>query len=155
MKSHIKHTSNRWFKSLNVSIASEGKQRKLAKDLLGVAPKAEKGAFTFVVDKKEEVREVPFVYYPNFIASSTNLTWHDGAIPADEIWVKLGGDKGRGSFKFNIQLLNTKHPNSIKNTVLLSVFKAGDTATNLHTALVFICRLEFSTGCGHFWKMSA
>lgn len=49
--------------------------------------------------------------------------------------MKLGGDKGRGSFKFNIQLLNTKHPNSVKNTVLLSVFKAGDTVANLHTAL--------------------
>lgn len=67
--------------------------------------------------------------------SHGELTWHDGAIPADEIWVKLGGDKGRGSFKLNLQLLNTKHPNSIKNTVLLSVFKAGDSATNLHTAL--------------------
>ncbi|XP_064402593.1 uncharacterized protein LOC135348339 isoform X1 [Halichondria panicea] len=27
------------------------------------------------------------------------LTWHEGKIPADEIWVKLGGDKGGGSFK--------------------------------------------------------
>ncbi len=31
--------------------------------------------------------------------SSAGLTWHDGAIPSNEIWVKLGGDKGRGSFK--------------------------------------------------------
>lgn len=49
--------------------------------------------------------------------------------------MKLGGDKGRGSFKFNIQLVNTATPNSVKNTALLSVFKAGDSSTNLHTAL--------------------
>ncbi len=63
------------------------------------------------------------------------MTWHDGAIPSDEIWVKLGGDKGRGSFKLNLQLVNTAHPNSMKGTTLLSVFKAGDTVINLHTAL--------------------
>ena len=63
------------------------------------------------------------------------MTWHNGAIPCDEIWVKLGGDKGRGSFKLNLQLVNTTNPNSMKGTTLLSVFKAGDTTTNLHTAL--------------------
>ena len=63
------------------------------------------------------------------------MTWHKGAIPSNELWVKLGGDKGRGSFKLNLQLVNTKHPNSMKGTDLLSVFKAGDTTINLHTAL--------------------
>ena len=32
------------------------------------------------------------------------LTWHDGSIPRDEIWVKLGGDKGGGSFKMSFQV---------------------------------------------------
>lgn len=46
----------------------------MAKDILGTDPVAEKGAFTFLVDKKrEEVREVPFVYYPNFIAKVADL----------------------------------------------------------------------------------
>ena len=63
------------------------------------------------------------------------MNFHGGVIPDDEIWIKLGGDKGHGSFKFNLQLVNTAHPNSVKNTVLLSVFRAGDTITNLHTAL--------------------
>ena len=31
--------------------------------------------------------------------------------------------------------MNTEHPNSQKNTTLISVFKAGDSTTNLHTAL--------------------
>jgi hypothetical protein len=51
------------------------------------------------------------------------------------VWVKLGGDKGHGSFKLNLQVVNVAHPNSIHNTCLLAVFKAGDTPSNLHTAL--------------------
>ena len=61
--------------------------------------------------------------------------WHNGAISDDELWIKLGGDKGHGSFKFNVQLMNIDHPNSHKNTALISVFKAGDSTTNLHTAV--------------------
>ena len=68
------------------------------------------------------------------IRASEGLTWH-GVIPTDEIWLKIGGDKGRGSFKLNIQLCNIPHPNSQKNTYLLSMFMAGDSTTNLHTAL--------------------
>ena len=72
---------------------------------------------------------------PPLIRSEGNLTWHDGCIPTNELWIKLGGDKGHGSFKFNLQLCNIKHPSSLKNTILVSVFKAGDSTTNLHTAL--------------------
>ena len=63
------------------------------------------------------------------------MTWHGGSIPSNELWLKLGGDKGRGSFKLNMQLVNTFNPNSMKKTTLLSVFKAGDSTLNLHTAL--------------------
>ena len=38
-------------------------------------------------------------------------------------------------FKLNLQLVNTSNPNSMKNTRVISVFKAGDTTANLHTAL--------------------
>ena len=63
------------------------------------------------------------------------LTWHDDTIPQQELWLKLGGDKGHGSFKLNLQLCNVLHPNSQKNTCLLSMFMAGDSTTNLHTCL--------------------
>ena len=56
-------------------------------------------------------------------------------IPQDEIWLKIGGDKGHQSFKLNLQLCNVEHPNSQKNTCLLSIFMAGDSTTNLHTCL--------------------
>ena len=35
------------------------------------------------------------------------LMWHDGGIPADEVWIKIGGDKGGSSFKMNFQIVNT------------------------------------------------
>ena len=41
--------------------------------------------------------------------SQVALTWHD-VIPSDQLWLKLGGDKGHGSFKFNMQLCNVLHP---------------------------------------------
>ncbi len=56
-------------------------------------------------------------------------------IPDSELWLKIGGDKGHGSFKLNLQLVNTSSPNSMKNTRVLSMFKAGDSTLNLHTAL--------------------
>ena len=42
--------------------------------------------------------------------------WHDGTIPDDEIWLKLGGDKGGGYFKMNFQIVNTPAPNSVHNS---------------------------------------
>lgn len=134
----------RWFKAHNVHIAGERKQRELVKQIVGDNVAAERGAFSFPSEKGGEViKKVPFVYVPNLIQkiadvvsrSPQGLTNHGGTIPQDELWIKLGGDKGRGSFKFNFQLVNTLHPNSVKKTVLVSVFKAGDSSTNLHTAL--------------------
>lgn len=42
---------------------------------------------------------------------SPELVSHD-RILEDELWVKLGGDEGHGSFKFNMQVCNVLHPNS-------------------------------------------
>ena len=75
-----------------------------------------------------------FIGLCNVYSTEEGLTWH-GAIPTSEIWIKLGGDKGHGSFKLNMQVINTSHPNSIKNTTVLAVYKASDTPTNLRTAL--------------------
>ena len=63
------------------------------------------------------------------------LTWHEGVIPSDEIWIKLGGDKGGGYFKMNFQIVNTHRPNSVHNTCVFSCFEADDTLVNLHVAL--------------------
>ena len=49
--------------------------------------------------------------------------------------MKFRGDKGHGSFKFNMQLCNTDHPNSQKRNVLVSMCLAGARSTNLHVYL--------------------
>ena len=67
--------------------------------------------------------------------SVDQLTWHDGVIPADEIWIKIGGDKGGGSFKMNFQICNVSNPNSKTNTCVFCMFMAYDSVTNLHIAL--------------------
>ena len=63
------------------------------------------------------------------------LTWHSGLIPSDEIWVKIGGDKGQGSMKVSFQICNVENPNSYKNSVIFSIYEASDTIVNLNIAL--------------------
>ena len=68
----------------------------------------------------------------------SRLTWHNGIIPTNEVWVKLGGDKGGdvlNTFKMNFQIVNVPAPNSAHNTCVFSCFEAGDSVTNLHSAL--------------------
>ena len=63
------------------------------------------------------------------------LTWHNNNIPEDEVFVKVGGDHGRGNMKFAFQLANLENPNSSKKTVVFTLFKAKDTRNNLRTAM--------------------
>ncbi len=66
--------------------------------------------------------------------SSGRLVWHEGIL-AEEVWLKVGGDKGGGTFKMNFQIVNVATPNSPQNTCVFSIFEAGDSTTNLHVAL--------------------
>ena len=63
------------------------------------------------------------------------MTWHNGVIPENEVWLKLGGDKGGETFKANFQIVNVAAPNSVQNTCVFCCFAAGDSFTNLHIAL--------------------
>lgn len=65
------------------------------------------------------------------ISNTGLLTWHEGLIPEEKIFVKLGGDHGQGSMKLAFQLANVPHPNSTKNTVVFSLFEGKDTRNNL------------------------
>ena len=59
-----------WLKELNISVSSEAKQRKMAKSIVGDNIVAEKGAFSFPLDKGgEEIKEAPFAYCCNLIAA--------------------------------------------------------------------------------------
>lgn len=63
--------------------------------------------------------------------STGQLTWHDGHIPENLLYVKLGGDHGQGSMKFEFQLANVVKPNSSKKTVVFAIFEAKDTRNNM------------------------
>ena len=63
------------------------------------------------------------------------LTWHNGQIPDDEVWLKIGGDHGGGSFKLMLQTANLQNPNSKENTRLLAIVNCKDTPTNLRRIL--------------------
>ena len=51
------------------------------------------------------------------------------------MWLKVGGDKGGGTFKMSFQLANVENPNSPDNTCVFSIFEGPDSAVNLHVAL--------------------
>ena len=62
------------------------------------------------------------------------LTWYNGAIPEDKVYVKVGGDHGKGNMKFEyFQIGNVLKPNSSKKTVVFTIFEAKDTWNNLRT----------------------
>ena len=72
--------------------------------------------------------------------------------------MKFGGDHGGGSFKFLMQIGNVAHPNSIRNTIPISVFDCPDTAANLQTALSMftnqISELQTATWREHSFVIS-
>eukprot|EP00731_Ephydatia_muelleri_P019905 Em0012g730a len=93
----------------------------------------------------EEIKGAPLIYIPELVAKvvylleenerTRRLTWYEGFIPASEVWIKIGGDKGGGTFKMNFQIVNIATPNSVHNTCVFCCFAAGDSVTNLHAAL--------------------
>eukprot|EP00057_Strongylocentrotus_purpuratus_P005186 XP_003730386.1 PREDICTED: uncharacterized protein LOC100891379 isoform X1 [Strongylocentrotus purpuratus] len=61
------------------------------------------------------------------------LTFHDGML--EEIWVKIGGDKGGDTFKLMLQIANLSHPNSLRATNIIGLFPGKDTPFNLDVTL--------------------
>ena len=98
-----------------------------------------------MTDKDGGVTMIATVLFPNLVdiviffldqlQDSSRLTWHGGAIPESEIWIKIGGDHGGGSFKLSFQIVNTEHPNSLTNIIPFCIFNGKDTPANLETAL--------------------
>ena len=59
------------------------------------------------------------------------LTWFNFVIPGDEIWIKFGGDHGKGSMKFTMQIANTYKPNSKYNTFVVAMANVPDNHSNI------------------------
>ena len=72
---------------------------------------------------REQMLVQPLTLHCNVVVSTSmssfnsegTLTWHDGVIPGNEVWIKLGGDNGSGAFKMNsnFKLLIPVHPTSL------------------------------------------
>ena len=56
-----------------------------------------------IVGQIKTLSDMVISYFIKFKRESM-LTWHDGNIPENEIWLKLGGDKGGGNFKLTFQM---------------------------------------------------
>ena len=145
-------------------MAGEGRERTIAKEMIGDKVQGEMVPFSFPGANRtgEEIRSAALVYIESlqehilqlldennslvivqtlctcvyvFRANRVSrLTWH-GMLPEEEIWVKLGGDKGGSCMKVHAQVCNVPMPNSPRNTSVFTVFEAPDTSTNLHIAL--------------------
>ncbi|XP_031571713.1 uncharacterized protein LOC116305874 [Actinia tenebrosa] len=136
----------RGLSSWGVQMASEKKQREVAdKQKLGEIL-SEDMPFEFKKNGSgREIRMAPCARIQNLEEmvfnhlevhkSSGNLVWHEGLIPSNEIWIKIGGDKGGGSFKMVFAIGNLQNPNSTRNTITFSMFEAGDTPYNLALGL--------------------
>ena len=62
------------------------------------------------------------------------MTWHN-TIPEDKIWIKVGGDHGRDSFKLCLQILNVENPNAKNNLFMICLVECKDTYENLSIVL--------------------
>ena len=106
-------------------------------------------------DKKIRIKLVPWCYIYNLVGfvlhyldnlKSTGFLTNSVFIPSDEIFLKIGGDHGGGSFKMSFQVANTDHPNKAENTVLFSIMEAKDYKANL-----LLCLQRFKA---HISKLS-
>ena len=65
------------------------------------------------------------IFTCTFSCRTRRLTWHERYISASEVWIKIGGDKGGGTFKMNFQIVNIATPNSVHNTSVLLLCSWG------------------------------
>lgn len=68
--------------------------------------------------------------------SAQKLSWDTNGIPEEEIWLKIGGDHGGGSFKLCLQILNIPNPNAKGNTHVILYMPARDIYENLEAVLL-------------------
>lgn len=134
-------------KKAGITMACEKKERDYQESLMCGEIKIEERPLTVTDTRsdKEVVKNTPVALIenlPHFVSNLLDqyetqgmLTWHDNAIPADEIWVKIGGDHGGGSFKLVVSVVNVENPNSKENSFLVLMTEAKDTNENLRRLL--------------------
>ena len=140
-----------WSKKWNVHIASERRTRNARQEKMGDVEVAGEmvQAIIHEEDGSRTFRPAPFAWVRNphvlveqhlsSLLRQNLLTWHSRgaggpALPEDEIWIKIGGDKGGNSFKLAFQVANQPKPNTAYHTVVFLCLGA-DNLINLHAAL--------------------
>ncbi|GFN96998.1 amine oxidase [Plakobranchus ocellatus] len=126
----------RVLKGRGVKIAHEGAERKVAKELIGDDVTVTEMLFSSADDDLVEKSMVKLTNISEKLtklleSQRESLTWHDGAIPENEVWVKVGGDHGQGSLKFSLAVVNTKNPNSKDNNILIGMANIKDSRENI------------------------
>ncbi|GFO11824.1 amine oxidase [Plakobranchus ocellatus] len=132
---HQDRERRRLWKKVGVCIPGEHKEREIFTKEIGDTVKLETIKVTPVPgtsSKEEPVALVPDLnkFVMDLLQKydgEGKLTWHDGGIPENQIWVKIGGDHGRGSLKISCQVANIKKPNSKDNTHIVALVTLKDT----------------------------
>ena len=147
----------RWLKTFNVSLAPENEVRDVVQDWVGTGLRTEDLPATVIKGHKVSIELRSWCYIFNLVGfvlhyldglQETNLLVNTPFIPDDEIYLKIGGDHGGGSFKMSFQVTNVEHPNKPENTVVFSVMEAKDNKSNL-----MLCLERFKTHIAMFEKV--
>ena len=131
------------FRSIGVRFASEQKKRQQQTEAMCGEIRVERRSLECwnEDDSTYDLEQTPVATITDIPQYVTELhdqcdkenqqTWHNSTIPKDEVWVKLGGDHGRGTLKLMLQIANLRRPNSKHNTCLLAIDECKDTPDNL------------------------
>ena len=133
-------------KSLGVKMSGEAKMRKLANKVIldyvvsvslcfafmeksgkQKIPYHETATLAYIQDVEGLLRNLLDAY-----SAAEMLTWHDGTIPDDQIWIKIGGDHGKQSMKLTFQIINLQKTNA-KQNVVFAYAPVPDSHENLLT----------------------
>ncbi|XP_064639458.1 uncharacterized protein LOC135495002 [Lineus longissimus] len=141
--------TRKFFKAIGVKYEGEGAARDLQKSLVGDNIRAEMVLFQVRDDHSPDsiggytLRKAPYAYavsLENLVCDHLdahlklgNLRWH-GNMPKDEIWLKIGGDKGGDTVKLEFQIANVENPNAAANTTVYCYYEGSDSYTNLQIA---------------------
>ena len=125
------HDQRKFLKKAGIVLSTEAEERQFQEKLLCGKISVSQNAVHFYdkITNTETRKVVPVASIedlPGFVSSLLDqnqqkqlLTWHDGGIPSDEIWLKIGGDHGGNSFKLSLQVLNVQNPNAKDSTFLI------------------------------------
>ena len=107
-------------------------------------------------------RDYPYGYItdlPRFVdhllesyEQNDQLTWHCETIPEEEVWIKLGGDHGKKSLKFTLEIANTEKPNSKDNTIVIAKANVKDSFANIVRFVEQGIGEQIFKLADHFWK---